>query len=197
MWVTITGVNMPSTSDFKKGFRIELEGEPFVLVSMSTQTPSARGAATLVKTRLRNLRTKQLINKTFKSGERFKEPDFEVKDCQYLYDEGGEMFFFMDNENYEQHGVSFEDIEIELGFILPNDDVRAIFFDGKLIGIELPNTVELQVKECEPAVKGDTVNAVTKTATLVTGLEVQVPMFVNQEDRLLIDTRESRYIKRC
>lgn len=188
---------MPTTSDFKKGMRIALDGDPYAIVSIQTQTPSARGAATLVKTKLRNLRTQQLLAKTFKSGERFEEPDFEIRPCQYLYDEGGETYYFMDDENYEQYGVARADIETELGYVLPNDKVRAVFFEGQIIGIEVPNTVELEVTETEPAVKGDTVNAVTKAATLETGLEVQVPMFVSQGDRLVIDTRDARYIRRA
>ena len=188
---------MPSTSDFKRGMRIELDGDPYVIVDQTSQSPSARGAATLIKTKLRNLRTKQLINRTFKGGERVKEPDFEIRPCQYLYDEGGETYFFMDEENYEQYGVARSDIEYELAFIRPNDKVRAVFFEGQIIGLEVPNTVDLLVTECEPAVKGDTVNNVTKAATLETGLEVQVPLFVNQGDTLTIDTRDGRYVRRA
>ncbi|MCB9556370.1 MAG: elongation factor P [Deltaproteobacteria bacterium] len=188
---------MATTSDIKKGMRLELDGEPFVVVDYNTQSPSARGAATLIKTRLRNLRTKQLVSKTFKSGERLKEPDFEIRPCQYLYDEGGETFYFMDSENYEQHPVKRAEIEEQLGYILPNDSVRAVFFEGRVIGIEVPNTVELKVAETEPAIKGDTVTNVTKAAKLETGLEVQVPLFVAEGDVLVIDTRECRYIRRA
>jgi len=177
--------------------RIAIDGDPFAIVSIQTQTPSARGAATLYKTKLRNLRTKQLLSKTFKSGERFEEPDFEIRPCQYLYEESGETYHFMDEENFEQYSVARDDIESELGYILPSDKVRAVFFEGEIIGLEVPNTVELRVTETEPAVKGDTVNAVTKSATLETGLEVQVPMFVSEGDLLVIDTRDARYVKRA
>ena len=188
---------MATTSDLKKGMRIELEGDPYVVVEYSTQSPSARGAATLIKTKLRNLRSKQLISKTFKAGERLKEPDFEIRPSQYLYDEGGETFYFMDDENYEQYPVAKESIEYELGFIRPNDPVRAVLFEGEVIGIEVPNTVVLEVAECEPAVKGDTVSNVTKAATLETGLEVQVPMFISPGDKLVVDTRDARYVRRA
>jgi len=187
---------MATTSDFKKGLRVELDGEPYVVTDFSTQSPSARGAATLVKAKLRNLRTKQLLSKTFKAGERIKEPNFEIRPCQYLYDEGGETFYFMDDENYEQYPVAKADIAYELGFIRPNDPVRAVFFEEQVIGIEIPNTVVLEVAECEPAIKGDTVNNVTKVAVLETGLEVQVPLFISTGDKLVIDTREARYIRR-
>lgn len=186
---------MPSTSDFKKGMRLELDGHPYVIEDFSTQTPSARGAATLIKAKLRNLRSKQLINRTFKSGERFKDPDFEVRPCQYLYADG-ETHYFMDDENYEQYPVAEDDVAHELGFVRPNDPVRAVLFEGQCIGLEVPNTVVLEVAECEPAIKGDTVTNVTKTAKLETGLEVQVPLFINSGDKLIIDTRDARYIRR-
>jgi elongation factor P len=175
---------------------IQLDDDPFVVEDYSTQSPSARGAATLIKTKLRNLRTGQLVNRTFKAGERVWEPDYEVRPCQYLYDEGGETYYFMDDETYEQFGVPREEIEYELGFIKPNDPVRAMFFEGQVIGIQVPNTVVLEVTETEPAVKGDTVTNVTKTAVTETGLEVQVPLFISQGDKLVIDTRDARYIRR-
>ncbi|MCA9667735.1 MAG: elongation factor P [Myxococcales bacterium] len=188
---------MPSTSELKKGTRIEVDGDPYVVVEIATQSPSARGAATLVKTKIRNLRTKQLVSKTFKAGERLKDPDFEIRPCQYLYDEGGEIYYFMDNETYEQWPVPREPIETELGYIRPNDQVRAVLFEGEVIGIEVPHTVELEVTECDPGVKGDTVTNVTKAAKLETGLEVQVPLFVERGDKLVIDTRDGRYVRRA
>ena len=188
---------MATTSDLKKGVRIELDGDPYVVLDVSVQSPSARGAATLVKTKLRNIRTKQMVPKTFKSGERFKDPDFEIRPCQYIYDEGGETFYFMDSESYEQFPLKHGDIADELGFIRPNDQVRAVFFSGSCIGIEVPNTVELTVSECDPGVKGDTVTNVTKSARLETGIEIQVPLFVNPGDRLVVDTRDCRYIRRA
>lgn len=188
---------MGTTTDLKNGMRIELEGEPYLVLEISTQTPSARGANTLVKTKLRNLKTKQLVSRTFRAGERFKMPDFEIRACQYLYDEGGQTYYFMDEGTYEQHPVQRESIEQELGFLLPNAAVRAYFFEGACIGIEVPPTVVLEVVECEPGVRGDTATHVTKAAKLETGLEVQVPLFVNVGDKLVIDTRESRYVRRA
>lgn len=187
---------MATTSDFKKGLRIELDGDPYAVEDYTTQTPSARGASTLIKAKLRNLRTKQLLSKTFKAGERIKEPDFEIRPCQYLYNDG-ETHYFMDDETYEQHPVQQEVIAYELGFLRPNDPARAVMFDGQCIGIEVPPTVILEVTECEPAVKGDTVTAVTKAAKLETGLEVQVPMFVERGDKLVVDTRDARYVRRA
>ena len=188
---------MATTSDLKKGMKLELEdGDPYSVVEVTTQSPSARGGATLVKTKLRNIRTKQLIQKTFKAGERIREPDFVVRPCQYLYNDG-EFCYFMDEESYEQMLMPPEDVEYELGFIRENDSLRIQLHENKPIGLELPNTVILEVTETEPAVKGDTVNAVTKAATLETGLEVQVPMFVEQGQKLVVDTRDARYLRRA
>ena len=188
---------MAATVELKRGNRIELDGEPYIVVDLNTQSPSARASATLIKTKLRNLKTKQLVSRTFKSGERFNVPDFEIRPCQYLYDENGETYYFMDDESYEQHPVQRAMIEYELGFLLPNSQVRAVLFEGQCIGIELPSTVELAVKECEPGLRGDTATHTTKAATLETGLEVQVPLFVEEGDRLVIDTREARYVRRA
>jgi len=187
---------MATTSDLKKGMRVELDGDPCTVLSFKSQTPSARGAATLVKAKFRNLRTGQQIDKTFKSGDRIKEADFEVRPSQYLYDEGGDTFYFMDQETYDQFPLAKEDIEYELGFIRPNDEVKALIFQGNCIGIELPHTVSLKVERCDPGVKGDSVNNVTKPAVLDTGLEVAVPLFVNEGDTLIVDTRDARYVRR-
>ena len=187
---------MATTSDLKKRMKLELEGEPYTVVDVTSQSPSARGGATLVKTKLRNMKTKQLIAKTFKAGERIKEPDCEIRKCQYLYSENGELYYFMDQESYEQFSLNKEDIEYELGFIRENDEVKMLFHDGSCFGLEVPNTVILEVVNTEPAVKGDTVNNVTKAATLETGLEVQVPLFVEQGQKLVIDTRDCRYLRR-
>ncbi|MCC6749918.1 MAG: elongation factor P [Deltaproteobacteria bacterium] len=188
---------MATTSDLKKGMLIELDGDPYVVVDTTTQTPSARGAATLIKAKLRNVRTKQLLAQTFKAGERVKAPDFEVRPCQYLYDERGEVYYFMDTETFDQHPVAREVIERELNFLRPNDTVRAQFFEGECLGIEVPATVVLEVTACDPGFKGDTATHATKSATLETGLVVEVPLFVEVGDRLVVDTRESRYVRRA
>jgi elongation factor P len=188
---------MTTTNDLKKGVRLELDGDPFVVIDVARQTPSARGAGTLVKVKMRNIRTKQQVNKTFKAGERVKDPDFEIRPCQYLYDDGGSNFVFMDTESYEQFELPRAAIETELGFMRPEDEVRALVFDGACIGIEVPNTVTLTITQCDPGVRGDTVNNVTKPATLETGLEIQVPLFVENGTAVVVDTRDSRYIKRA
>jgi elongation factor P len=176
---------------------VEIDGDPFVVYDHSSQTPSARGAATLIKVKLRNLRSRQMVNRTFKASDRIKEADFEIRSCQYIYEEGGETYYFMDEQNYEQFPVARADIEQQCGYILPGDQVQGVFFEGQVIGIQVPNTVVLEVTECEPAVKGNTVSNVTKSAALTTGLEVQVPLFVSPGDRLVIDTRDGHYVRRA
>jgi elongation factor P len=188
---------MINTSDFKKGTRIELDGEPWQVVEVSTQAAQGRGGNTIVRTRVRNIRTGVMTDRSFKGGERVKEPDFRFQPAEYLYDENGELFYFMDKETYEQFPLRREDIEYELQFLRPNDEVRALVFNDTCIGVELPHTVILEVTDTAPGFKGDTVNAATKPATLETGLEVQVPLFVEVGQKLVIDTREARYIRRA
>lgn len=188
---------MATAGDMKKGFRVEIDGDPYVVTDMSRRTPSARGAATIVSVKLRNLRTKQLLQKSFKASDRIKEPDFEIRNSQYLYAEGMDVHHFMDEETYEQFSLNRDAIEYELGFILPENSVRAMVFEGACIGIEIDNTVELSVKDCDPGVKGDTVTNVTKSAILETGVEIQVPLFIERGQRIVVDTRDARYIRRA
>ena len=124
------------------------------MVEIHTQSPSARGGATLVKTRIRNIKTGQLVDHVFKAGERVPTPDFAIRPSQYLYDEGQETYYFMDMETYEQFPLKRADIEYELGFIRPQDEVRALVFNGHCIGIELARTVQLAVAQTDRGVKG-------------------------------------------
>jgi len=177
--------------------RIEIDGDPWTVTELHSQSPSARGGATLIKSKLRNIRTGQLVQKTFKTGDRIIEPHFEIRAVQYLYNENETLYYFMDLQTFEQFPMAHDDIEYELGFMRMEDEVRALMHDGKCIGIEVPNTVELEITECEPSVRGDTVNAVTKTAKLETGIDIQVPMFIEQGQKVVVDTREARYLRRA
>lgn len=188
---------MPTSIDLKKGSLLLLDGDPFTVLETTVQTPSARGGATLVKLKAKNIRTKQILQKTFKAEDRVEVPNFEIVPCQYLYNENKEIFIFMNKETFEQFTMSGDEIAYELQFILENDDVQVLLHDGNPIGLQIPNSVTLRVVECEPAVKGDTVTAATKRAKLETGLEVQVPLFIEQDTMLVIDTRDARYIKRA
>ena len=187
---------MISTSDFKKGARVQLDGQPYVILDVTSQSPSARGGATLVKAKLRNLISGQFVAKTFKSGEKFSEPDLEMRNGQYLYRDDSH-FVFMDAETYEQYHLTEDEVSDVMGFITDGLEVRIQLFNDRPVGIEVPTTLVLEITDCEPAVRGDTVNAVTKAATLETGLVVAVPMFVEQGEKVRVDTREGgRYLER-
>ena len=188
---------MPSALELKKGSLLLLDGDPFTVLETTVQTPSARGGATLVKLKAKNIRTKQILQKTYKAEDRVETPNFEIVPCQYLYNENRENFIFMNNETYEQFSMPGDAIEYELQYIRENDNVQVLLHDGNPIGLQIPNTVTLRVVECEPAIKGDTVTAATKRARLEPGLEVQVPLFIEQDTELVIDTRDGRYLKRA
>ena len=189
---------MPTSIDLKKGSLLLMDGDPFTVLETTVQTPSARGGATLVKLKAKNIRTKQILQKTFKAEDRVEVPNFEIVPCQYLYNENGENYVFMLNDgSYEQFLLTRDMIEYELQFIRENEDCRVMLLDGEPIGIQVPDTVTLRVVECEPAIKGDTVTAATKRARLETGFEVQVPLFIEQDTLLVIDTKEGRYLKRA
>lgn len=187
---------MLSTGDFKKGKVFEDEGVPWQILDVTTQSPSARGAATLVKAKCRNILTGQVLLKTYKSGEKFKEPDIEMRNAQYLYREG-DGFLFMDQESYDQLELSAELVGDGANFMKENMEIRLVFFNGNAVAIELPHVVELVIVQCDPGVRGDTVTAATKAAKLETGFSVQVPLFVEQGTMVRVDTRDGRYLERA
>ena len=187
---------MISTGDFKKGVRFELEGEPYTILDVASQSPTARGSNTLVKTKLRNMISGQFVARTFKSGEKFNEPDLELRTVQYLYKDDT-FYHFMDTETYDQLELGSAEVGDAANYLVEEATVRVQLYNSRPIAVDVPPTVVLRIVECEPAVRGDTVNAVTKAATLETGLVVQVPMFVESESNIRIDTREGRYLERA
>jgi elongation factor P len=187
---------MLTTSDFKKGVRILIDGDPYVIMETSTQTPSARGAATLVKVKVRNLRTDQVFDKSFKSGEKFNEPDLDKRPLQYLYDEGDSLIF-MDQTSFEQFGLAKDELGDKAAFMTDGMEVKAIFFDGKVLDLELPQSVELEVVEVEPGTRGDTVQgSATKPATLSNGMRVQVPLYIKTGDVIRVSTKDGKFAER-
>ena len=186
---------MISTSDFKKGQRFEWNGEPWVVLDSTSQSPSARGGATLVKAKVKNVLTGQFMAVTFKSGEKFREPDIEMRSGQYLYEDGG-FYYFMDSETYDQVPLEADLLGDQTLYLKENLDVRLVYYNEKAVGVELPNTAVYEIVQCEPGIKGDTVSAVTKEAILETGLRVQVPLFLEQNERIKVDTRDGRYLER-
>ena len=183
-----------STNQFKNGMHIELEGSVWRILEFQHVKPGKGGA--FVRSKLRNLDSGAVVEKTFRAGEKFQRVHTEVKEVQYLYDSGDEVVF-MDTDTYEQFSLSHASVEEALPYLEPSSSVHALWVDGRPAGLQLPASVELGVSETEPGVKGDTVSNVTKPATLETGAVVQVPLFVNVGDRLKVDTREKRYISRA
>ncbi len=182
-----------STSEFRKGLKVELNGEPYLMVDFQHVKPGKGGA--FVRTRLKSLLSGNIIEKTFRSGEKLDTPDLEERAMQYLYQEG-ENFIFMDNETFEQLSIPRDVIGSGLDFLKENMDVNVMFHNRKPIGVELPYFVELEVVRTDPGIKGDTASGGNKPATLETGAVVQVPLFVKEGDILKIDTRDGSYIER-
>ena len=185
---------MVDTNSFKNGMHIELDNKVWRILEFQHVKPGKGGA--FVRTKLRSLDAGAVVDRTFRAGEKFARVHTEVKNVQYLYEDGSDAHF-MDSENYEQFVVPRSDIENELSFMQPNATVQVLAINGKPSTVQLPASVELSVVETEPGVKGDTVSNVTKPATLETGAVVQVPLFVNVGDRLKVDPKEKRYISRA
>ena len=184
---------MISVNDFKTGVTIELEGQPYQVLDFQHVKPG-KGAA-FVRAKLKNLHTGGSIEKTFRGGEKVTKAHLDRRTMQYLYSDGDE-YVFMDNENYEQTSITKAQIGDGIKWLLENMEIQVLLFQNKIIGLELPNFVELEVTETEPGIKGDTATGATKNATLETGAVIQVPLFVDSGDRVRVDTRTSQYMER-
>lgn len=185
---------MISVNDFKTGLTVEVDGDIYTVLEFQHVKPG-KGAA-FVRSKLKNLRNGNTVEKTFRAGETIGRAMIENRDVQYLYASGQEHTF-MDNETYDQFTLSSDQLEWELNFLKENMNVKIASYQGEIIGINLPNSVELKVIETEPGIKGNTATGATKNAKVETGLNVQVPLFINEDDVLLIDTREGKYISRA
>lgn len=185
---------MISTSDFKTGLTIEFDNDIWQIVEFQHVKPG-KGAA-FVRSKLKNVRNGSIQEKTFRTTEKVAKAHIETRKMQYLYSSADE-YTFMDNDNYEQITLTEAQIKEELNYLLENMTVSIMMHNGEIIGIDLPNTVELEVVETEPGIKGDTASGGTKPAILQTGLSVQVPFFINVGDKLIIDTRSGNYISRA
>jgi len=183
-----------NTNQFRNGMHIEIDGGVWRIVEFQHVKPGKGGA--FVRTKVKNLASGAVVERTFRAGEKFQRMHTEVKSAQYLYDSGDDVVF-MDEDTYEQLSLPHGDLEDALPFMQPSSSVQVLFVDGRPTGIDLPGSVVLEVTETEPGVKGDTVSNVTKPATLETGAVVQVPLFVNVGDRIKVDPREKRYIQRA
>jgi elongation factor P len=181
------------TSEFRKGLKIEIDGEPYEIVEFQHVKPG-KGSA-FVRTTIRSLLSGRVLQPTLKSGEKVGKPDIEDKEMQYLYLQG-EDYYFMDTRNYEQTFLSDKVLGESKNFLKENINVSVLFYNGKAIGVTLPNSVDLKVTQCDPGVRGDTVSGALKPATLETGYTVNVPLFINEGDVLKIDTRDGKYLTR-
>ena len=185
---------MYSTSDFRNGLKIEYDGSPYSIVEFQHVKPGKGNAFT--RTKIKNLLTGRVLDPTFKSGDKVGKPDIEEKDMQYLYREG-DHFTFMDNETYDQVLIDADVLKNEAKWLLENEVCLVLFWNGKGIGITLPNFVVLTITECEPGVRGNTATGATKPAILETGGQVNVPLFVNEGEKIKVDTRDGTYVERA
>ncbi|GGJ10253.1 elongation factor P [Paenibacillus hunanensis] len=185
---------MISVNDFKTGLTVEVDGNIYSVLEFQHVKPG-KGAA-FVRSKLKNLRNGNVVERTFRAGETIARAQIENRGVQYLY-ANGDDHTFMDNETYDQFELNTSQLEWELKFMKENMTVNIVSYQGEIIGINLPTSVELEVVETEPGIKGNTATGATKSAKLETGHSVQVPLFINQGDVLIIDTREGKYVSRA
>jgi elongation factor P len=184
---------MLDTSDIRKNLKIVIDGEPWVVVDFQFVKPGKGKAFT--RTRIKNMITGNVIDKTYRSGEKLEEAKINERKMAFLYSQGN-MYTFMDNQTYEQVEMSQEQVGEANNFLTENMDVEVVFFNDRPIGLDLPNFVELQIADTEPAVKGNTVSSATKPAKLSTGHLLNVPLFVNSGEWIVVDTRTGEYVER-
>lgn len=181
------------TSDIKKGLKFKMDGAPFTVVDFQFVKPGKGTAFTWTK--MKNLITGQVLERNFRTGESLDEVDVETRDATYSYkDNNG--FIFMDSETYDQFPVTEDALGDQAGFLMEGMTCSVLFYEGRVITVDLPNFIEVEVTYAEPAVKGDTANNVTKEATIETGATVRVPLFIDQGNTIRIDTRTGDYVGR-
>lgn len=185
---------MVSAGDFRKGITIEIDGQVWVIVDFQHVKPG-KGAA-FVRTRMKNIMQGNVLEKTFNPTEKFENAHVDKKEMQYLYNDG-ELYYFMDNETYEQLPLNKNKVEDAMNFVKENMTVTIKFFKGEAFSVEPPNFVELQIAETEPGFKGDTATAGNKPAILETGYKISVPLFINEGDLIRVDTRTGEYMERA
>lgn len=185
---------MIPTSQFRNGLKVEIDGEPFVIVEFQHVKPGKGGA--FVRTRLKSLKSGLVQDRTFRSGEKLQRPDLEERKMQYLYQDDGQ-WHFMDTATYEQIFLTAGQLGDEKNYLQENVVISALFHKGQPIGVQLPIFVDLTITKTDPGFRGDTATGATKPATLETGFVVQVPLFLNEGERVRIDTRTGEYNERA
>lgn len=181
-----------STAEFKKGLKIQFDGEPYSIVDFQHVKPGKGGA--FVRTKLKHMRLGRVIDNTFRAGEKVELVDFEDKRMQYLYHD--DRFHFMDLDTYDQISLSAEEVGDARDFLKENIEVEILFINDSPVTVELPNFIELQIAKTDPGIRGDTASGGSKPATLETGAVVQVPLFLNEGDVVKVDTRSGEYLGR-
>ncbi len=184
---------MYGTNQFRNGLKIELDHEPFVIVEFQHVKPGKGGA--FVRTKLKSLLSGSVLERTFRSGEKVGKPQLEEKEMQYLYN-SDDQYHVMDTETYEQLFLTVDQLGAAKNYLQENIVVKVLFYNGQAIGVELPIFVNLRIAETEPGVRGDTASGGSKSAVLETGATVQVPLFLNIDDVIKVDTRTGDYIER-
>ena len=182
---------MIMAGDFRKGVTVEIDGNVWSIADFQHVKPG-KGAA-FVRTRLKNVMTGAVLERTFSPTDKYPTAHIETKEMQYLYNDG-ELYYFMDTETFEQ--LPLNQVEDAIDFIVENENVTIRFFKGSPFSVAAPNFVELTVTETEPGFRGDTATGTTKPATLETGFKINVPLFVNEGDRIRVDTRTGEYMER-
>ena len=187
---------MLRASELKKGMVIDIDGVPHILKQLESKSPSSRGASTLYKVRFNNLQTGQKLDLSYKGDDLLKEADCQRAKVQYSYQDG-DTYYFMDSEDFTQYSLNADDLEEQLEYLTEQqEDIIALIMDGNLLGIELPQSVNLEIIDTPPAVTGSSATNRNKTAELSTGLEVQVPEYLAIGDLIKVNTLTGKYISR-
>lgn len=188
---------MIKACDLEKNTVVSINGDPHVVEQIRVQTPSARGAATLYKVRFRNVRTRSKLDQTFKGDDALQDTEFDTRTVSFSYREG-DHFVFMDLDDYSQIELNADEIEDAIPFLTDGlEGIKALVQGEKVLCIQLPDSVELEIAETAPSMRGASVTARTKAATLETSLVVQVPEYIEQGERIRVDTRTSQFIQRA
>ena len=185
---------MISAGDFRNNMCFEMDGQVYQVVEFQHVKPG-KGAA-FVRTKYKNVKTGSVVERSFNPNEKFEQAQLERRDMQYLYNDG-ELYYFMDQETYDQTPISSDKIGDGIKFLKEEMICKILSYKGEIFSVELPITVDLRIVECEPGVKGDTATNVTKYATLETGATVKVPLFIDQDEVIRIDTRTGEYLERA
>jgi elongation factor P len=184
-------------NELKRKLLITVEGQPYTVVEVFFASPSARGASTMVRTKLRHLITDAVLEKSFKTSEKFEEPDVELKPATFLYADG-DGYHFMDDESYEQFTLGEDQLGEDRLYLKENLTLQVRKYNGEPISMQLPATVDLAVAETEPGVRGDSASGgTTKSATLETGLQVRVPLFIKEGEIVRVNTLTGEFVSRA